>query len=164
MALATGADIKRDSRGVAAADLDRDGRIDLVIANNGAPPTILMNYLQSAGRWVELELVGSRSNRDAVGASVRLTAGGTTMLRTVAAGSGYSAQSQHPLHFGLADAAAIESLEVRWPSGEMETLSGETLREVVPINVRSRLAEGEERAASGGSRDMSGEGGAIDVS
>ena len=148
MALATGADTKRDSRGVAAADLDRDGRIDLVIANNNAPPTILMNYLSSAGRWVELELVGSTSNRDAVGAAVRLTAGGTTMVRTVEAGSGYSAQSAHTLHFGIADAAELELLEVRWPSGEVEVLSGEELNRLVPINVRSRLAEGRERASA----------------
>ena len=148
MALATGADTKRDSRGVAAADLDRDGRIDLVIANNNEAPTILMNYLQSAGSWVELELVGGPTNRDAVGAAVRLTAGGTTMVRTVEAGSGYSAQSAHPLHFGIADAAELESMEVRWPSGEVEVLSGEELRRLVPINVRTRLAEGEERAVA----------------
>ena len=133
---------------MATADLDRDGRIDLVIANNNAPPTILMNFLAAAGRWVELELVGSRSNRDAVGAAVRLTVGGRTMVRTVEAGSGYSAQSTHPLHFGLAQAAELESLEVRWPSGEVEEYSGQALRELVPINVRSRLEEDDEGATT----------------
>ena len=164
MALATGADTKRDSRGVAAADLDRDGRIDLVVASNGAPPTILMNYLQSAGRWVEIELVGGRSNRDAVGATVHLTAGGKTMMRHVEAGSGYSAQSAHPLHFGLADAAELDSLDVRWPSGEVETLSGDRLRDRLPINVRSRFAEGEQQAASHPGRDQKGKRGAGHVS
>lgn len=134
---------------MAAADLDRDGRIDLVIANNNAPPTILMNYLATAGRWVELELVGSRSNRDAVGAEVRLTAGGRTMIRTVEAGSGYSAQSAHTLHFGLARAAELDSLEVRWPSGRTEQYSGEELRDRFPINVRSRLGEADPEAGEG---------------
>jgi hypothetical protein len=146
VARATGTDVSRDARAVAAADLDRDGRIDLVIANNNAPPTILMNYLAAAGRWVELELVGSRSNRDAVGAAVRLTAGGKTIVQTVEAGSGYSAQSAYPVHFGLAQAAELESLEVRWPSGAVEEYSGQALRELVPINLRSRLGE----AAEGG--------------
>ncbi len=138
-----------DGRGVAAADLDRDGRLDLVIANNNAPPTILMNALESAGRWVELELVGSRSNRDAVGAAVRLRAGGKTMTRTVEAGSGYSAQSAHTLHFGLAGAEELESLEVRWPSGAVDEYAGESLRRLLPINVRSRLTEGDEAVVAG---------------
>ena len=142
MARATGADSRRDARGVAAADLDRDGRVDLVIANNNAAPTILMNRLAAAGHWVELELKGSRSNRDAVGAAVRLTAGGKTMSRTVEAGSGYSAQSAHLLHFGLADAVELEALEVRWPSGVTEQLVGDDLKELVPIDARSELGEG----------------------
>lgn len=149
MARAIGADVRLDARGVAAADLDRDGRIDLVIANNNAPPTILMNYLATAGRWLELELVGSRSNHDAVGAEVRLTVGGRTMIRTVQAGSGYSAQSAHTLHFGLAQAAELDSLEVRWPSGGTEQYSGEALRERFPINVRSRLGESDSGAGAG---------------
>ncbi len=141
--------MRPDSRAVAAADLDRDGRIDLVIATNNGPPVILMNYLATAGQWVELELVGSRSNRDAVGTEVRLTAGGKLMTRTVEAGSGYSAQSAHALHFGLGQASALESLEVRWPSGEVQEYSGKALQELLPINERSRLGEGDEDAATG---------------
>lgn len=149
MARAAGADDRRDARGVAAADLDRDGRVDLVIANNNAPPTILMNELAAAGRWVGLELVGSRSNRDAVGAVVRLTAGGTTMVRSVEAGSGYSAQSAHALHFGLAQAAELTELEVRWPSGSVERYGGRELRRLVPVGARTRLTESAAAAAPG---------------
>jgi hypothetical protein len=127
---------------VVAADFDRDGRIDLAIANNNAPPTILMNRLAAAARWVEIELEGTRSNRDAVGARVTLSAGGRTMSRTVEAGSGYSAQSAHLLHFGLAGAEELEALEVRWPSGATEKLTGESLRKRVPIDSRSHLVEG----------------------
>ena len=138
---ATGSDSELDARAVAAADLDGDGRVDLVISNNNAPPTILLNRLSAAGRWVELDLVGSRSNRDAVGAEVRLTAGGQTMIRVVQAGSGYATQSSHVLHFGLADASEVEALRVRWPSGVEQQLAGPALLEAVPIDTRSRLVE-----------------------
>lgn len=138
---ATGSDSQLDARAVAAADFDRDGRLDLAITNNDSPPTILLNRLPGSGHWVELELVGRHSNRDAVGAEVRLTAGGQTMVRVVEAGSGYAAQSSHILHFGLADASAVDELRVRWPSGVEERLVGSELLEAVPIDSRSRLVE-----------------------
>lgn len=147
MARATSSDPNHDARGVAAADLDRDGRIDLVINNNEAAPTVLLNRLPTAGRWVELELRGSRSNRDAVGAEVRLTAGGKTMTRVAEAGSGYAAQSSFVLHFGLADASELEALSIRWPSGKTEKLTGPALLDLVPIDARSRLEEAEEELA-----------------
>ena len=147
---------------MAAADFDRDGRIDLVIANNNHAPTILMNRLATPGRWVELELEGRRSNRDAVGARVKLIAGGRTMIRTVQAGSGYAAQSAHPLHFGLAQATEIEALEVRWPSGVVEQHAGEALRTLVVLDGRTRLIEEDGDAAA--DRDPAREEGATDVS
>lgn len=141
VARATGSDSQLDARAVATADLNGDGWMDLVISNNDAPPTILLNRLPDGAHWVELELVGRRSNRDAVGAEVRLTAGGKTMVRVVEAGSGYAAQSSHVLHFGLADASAIEELRVRWPSGAEERFVGSELLDTVPIDSRSRLVE-----------------------
>lgn len=138
---ATGSDARWDSRGVAKADLDHDGRVDLVIANNDAPPTILMNRLATVGHWVELELRGTRSNRDAVGARVTLTVGGRKMVRTVEAGSGYSAQSAHPLHFGLGDTPEIEALEILWPSGLEQRLEGAELAAEVRPDERVLLVE-----------------------
>ncbi len=120
----TGADGTRDGRGVAVVDLDGDGRLDLVINNNHAPPTVYLNRVAGAGNWLALDLVGTASNRDAVGARVRLTAGGRTLTRQVEAGSGYASQSARVLHFGLGRAERVEAVEIAWPSGRLERLAG----------------------------------------
>ncbi|RMH15731.1 MAG: CRTAC1 family protein [Acidobacteria bacterium] len=130
-----------DGRGVGVGDLDGDGRLDLVVANNNAPPSIYVNRLPPAG-WVRLELLGRRSNRDAVGARVRLTIAGRTMTRWVEAGSGYAAQSAFPLHFGLGAARRLERLEIAWPSGLVEGLEGDALAARLSLGRAWRLEEG----------------------
>jgi hypothetical protein len=112
-----GLDSTRDGRGVAVADFDGDGRLDLYVANAGAPPHLYRNLLPTGAHWLALALVGTRSNRDAVGAQARLTAGGVTRLRFVDGGNGFGAQSSKRLHFGLGTATGAERLEIRWPSG-----------------------------------------------
>jgi hypothetical protein len=120
---ASGADALGDARAVAIADLDGDGRLDLAINNNNSSPIIYLNRLSADNHYLRFQVLGDgeRSNRDAVGARVALTvamADGTskTMTRWVEAGSGYAAQSDFPLHFGLADAEP-QALEITWPSG-----------------------------------------------
>ncbi len=144
---AIGADALPDGRAVAIADLDLDGRLDLAINNNAAAPTILLNRVPDAGRSVALDLVGSRSNRDAVGARVRLTAGGRTMTRLVEAGSGYASQSSHTLHFGLGEATRVEAVEVEWPSGHRQALDREQL-ERLSAEGRARISEPTSRIAA----------------
>jgi len=112
-----GADCIKDSRGVAIADFNADGKLDLVINNNNAAPTIYLNNLKYAGKCIEIKLVGTESNRDAIGARVRLSIAGKSMTRQVEAGSGYASEAMLPVHFGLGDAAKIESLEITWPDG-----------------------------------------------
>jgi len=94
------------------------------VGNNNAVPTVLLNRLQRTGHWTRLMLLGRESNRDAIGARVRLTvqAGGKakTMTRQVEAGSGYASQSDASLHFGLGAATAVEAVEVWWPSGRTQ--------------------------------------------
>jgi hypothetical protein len=113
-----------DSRAVVPVDLDGDGGLDLVLGNNDAEPTIYRNRVASDGHWLELDLVGTESNRDAIGAvvrtTVRLPGGDKTLLRQVEAGSGYASQGPLTLHFGLGGADRVEEVEIRWPSGAVE--------------------------------------------
>jgi len=113
----TGSDCIKDSRGVAVADLNGDGKLDLVINNNNSTPTLYLNILSRSGNSVVIALQGTRSNRDAIGARVRVKIGGKTMMRQVEAGSGYASEMMLPVHFGLGTANKIESVEITWPSG-----------------------------------------------
>jgi hypothetical protein len=120
----TGSDCIKDSRGVAVADYDGDGKLDLVINNNNATPTIYLNNLKRVGKCIEMKLVGTASNRDAIGARVRLAVGGKTLTRQVEAGSGFASEAMLTLHFGLGDAAKVDSVEIQWPSGTSQRFDG----------------------------------------
>jgi hypothetical protein len=128
--------IGRVSRGAACGDYDGDGDLDLLVNNNGGAPELLRNDLAPGRRWLEVALRGSESNRDAVGAEVTLRAGGVTQRRLVRCGSSYCSQSMLRLHFGLAGATQVDTLEVRWPSGRVER------REHLPVDRRIDVMEG----------------------
>jgi enediyne biosynthesis protein E4 len=113
----------RSSRAAAVIDCDEDGRPDLVVVNFNERSYLYRNGFP-ARRWVGLKLKGVKSNRDAIGALVTVRAGGRTQVRQVESASGYLAQSTRTLLFGLGDAAALESCEIRWPSGRVQQLAG----------------------------------------
>ncbi len=133
----TGTDHVQDSRGVAIADLDRDGRLDLVIGNNNAAPAIYMNRFTRTGNWVEFKLVGTSSNRDAIGARVQVHLAGRTLTRQVEAGSGYASAAMLPVHVGLGNATSIEAVTIHWPSGFVQRIEGDQ----VSLNRRIRIEE-----------------------
>jgi hypothetical protein len=145
-----GCDVIEDSRAVAVADLNQDGRLDIVIANNDDPPAILLNRLGATGNWVRMSLVGVKpSNRDALGAKATLAlevqGRPRTLTRWVEAGSGYSSQSDMTLHFGLADAERIQSLEIVWPDGSKQSFPGDRLK--TAVNGTIRIEQGSDDAA-----------------
>jgi len=111
-------------RGAAFGDLDGDGRVDVVVTRLNEPPLMLRNVMGEGRNWLTLELVGSKSNRDAIGAQIRLTAGGRTQHNHVTTSVGYASASQKAVHFGLGEAKVAERIEIRWPSGQVQVLEG----------------------------------------
>jgi hypothetical protein len=113
-------------RGASAADIDADGDLDILIAATGAAPRLLRNDQDLGRHWLRLKLVGngSTSNRDAIGASAALYAGGERQVRSVMPTRSYLSQTESILTFGLDDATEIERLELIWPDGSRQTLSG----------------------------------------
>ena len=112
--------------------------------NNNETPVLYLNNLKKFGNSVELKLVGTDSNRDAIGACVRLTAGGKTMMRQVEAGSGYASQMMLPLHFGLGKADRVDGIEIRWPSGLVQHVAGQELARIMKGSRQVRIEEGSE--------------------
>jgi hypothetical protein len=110
-------------RGLAVADLDRDGDLDLLLTTNNGSAYLYRNDQLAGNRSVRLQLVGTKSNRDAIGAAVHLHCNGQVQSRFVRSGSSYLSQSELPLTFGLGKADHIEKIVVDWPSGKTEEYS-----------------------------------------
>jgi len=109
----------RTSRGAAYGDLDNDGDVDLVIIDRDAPCRLLRNRLGSASGWIAFRVL-DRHGRDAIGARVRLDAAGSVQWREVAPAASYLSSHDPRVHFGLGSATGADSVEVRWPEGEVE--------------------------------------------
>jgi hypothetical protein len=125
-----------DGRGVAIADFDNDGKLDMYQTNADQPSLFYHNISEGAGNWVQFSLTGTKSNRDAIGARITLTAGGLTQIREINGGNGYAGQSSKHAHFGIGVATKIDSVEIHWPSGLKEKIDG------VAMNKINKIVEG----------------------
>ncbi|HEX8474120.1 MAG TPA: CRTAC1 family protein [Pyrinomonadaceae bacterium] len=130
VAQAVGARDTLDGRSVVLVDLWNRGVLDVVVANQRGPLLVYKNTAAPDNNWVGFELEGGESNRSAVGAQVRLYWNGQEQLQEVSGGSGFCAQSQRRLHFGLGKNARIERAVVRWPSGKTQTIGAPTARTI----------------------------------
>ncbi|HEY7447674.1 MAG TPA: CRTAC1 family protein [Vicinamibacterales bacterium] len=110
-------------RGLACGDFDRDGDVDLLITTNNGPAVLFRNDQLAGHRSIRLKLVGTQSNRDAIGASVRVFYEGTTQSRFVKSGSSYLSQSELPVTFGIGRRDRVDRIVVNWPSGKTEEAS-----------------------------------------
>jgi hypothetical protein len=137
-----GVDSPRDSRGVATADFDDDGAMDLVVTNAVGRPLVYRNRVEPRGNWLALVLTGRQSNRDAVGARVTVRSADGAQIREVNGGNGYAAQSSLRVHFGLGSRRVVDTLEIRWPSGTIQRLArvqgNQTLRITEPAPAGSQ--------------------------
>lgn len=132
-----GLDSDKDGRGIAVADFDNDGRLDLVVTNADDEPILYRNVLPTGAHWIGLLLEGTKSNRAAIGAQVRVRTGARTYLRYVNGGNGFGGQSTSRVHFGLGKADKIQGLEVRWPSGLKQKFPG------LPVDHWYKFREGQ---------------------
>ncbi len=110
-------------RGSAAADFDNDGDLDILVGNNNQQPMLLRNDGGNRNNWLSIKTVGSRSNRDGIGARITVTTGDLIQVEEVRAGSSYLSQNELRVHFGLGHRAVVENVEIRWPSGTVQMLT-----------------------------------------
>src|ERR1700722_12224066 len=107
-------------RGAAFGDLNNDGKIDILMLNVGQPPTLLLNRTRTSNHAVLFKLIGTKSNKAAIGARVSVTAGGVVQFTEVRSGTSYLSQNDLRLHFGLGKETTMDTVEVSWPSGKKE--------------------------------------------
>jgi enediyne biosynthesis protein E4 len=121
------------SRGLAVGDYDNDGDLDLLVSNNGGPPELLRNDGGNGNHWLEVLLIGTRSNRDGVGARLKLTVGGRTLTDQRKGGMSYQSAQDPRVHFGLGNRDRADALEIRWPSGTLTRLTGVAADRILAI-------------------------------
>jgi tetratricopeptide (TPR) repeat protein len=129
-------------RSLARLDFDRDGRSDLVITHLDAPSALLLNKTETGNHWLKVKLVGTRSERDAIGAKVTLRAGDQTWTNWAVAGDGYLCRNEAVIPFGLGPVTEIDAIEVQWPGGQQQTFTS------VPADQEIMLIEHQPEAYS----------------
>jgi len=126
-----------DGRSVALADFGNRGVLDAVVATQNGPIMFYRNTATPANHWIGFDLEGQNSNRSAIGAQVQVFWNGQQQIQEVAGGSGFCAENDRRLHFGLGKADAVDRVEIRWPSGKTQTITAPQLNQVHKIKEQS---------------------------
>jgi hypothetical protein len=124
---------KLSSRGAGFDDLDNDGDVDAVILNSREKPTILKNDTANDNHWLQVRLRGTKTNRDGVGARVKVVAGDLTLIDEVHSGRGYQSHYGSRLYFGLGKGDRVDRIEVRWIGGGMDVIENVAVGQLVTI-------------------------------
>jgi len=132
-ATAYGVDSLGDGRGMAMADFDRDGDLDLIITNYKDRAQYYINKV-AKGHWLQVRLRGRQNNRDGVGAIIRIRSGNNRQMRVISAGDGYASQFSRVAHFGVGKNEIIEELEVSWPNGIRQIFEGVATDQMIEID------------------------------
>ena len=125
--------LKKPSRSLSAADIDNDGDLDLLIGNVGQTADLLRNDGGNNFNSLSIRTIGSKSNRDGIGARLKLTVGGKVLVQEVRAGSSYLSQSDLRVHFGMDKAPRADRLEIRWPSGAVDVLQDIEANQILTV-------------------------------
>jgi len=129
------------SRGAAIGDFDNDGDLDILVNNNGQTPQLLRNDGGNANHWLEIFLIGTKSNRDAVGARVKIVAGDLVSFDQKKGGMSYQSAQDPRLHFGLGQRKLVDSIEILWPSGAVTRLSNVPSDQIISVKEGTGIVE-----------------------
>jgi enediyne biosynthesis protein E4 len=125
-------------RGCAFGDFDSDGRVDVVVTALSADAEVWMNRSEKSGHWLDIALRGTKSNRDGIGARIKLVSRSGTQYNHMTTSVGYASSSDGPVHFGLGPDRRADSIEIQWPSGVIQTLTNVASDAIVKVTEPSR--------------------------
>jgi hypothetical protein len=132
-AAGSGITIRSSARGLAIGDLWNDGKLSAVVSNMNAAPSLLVNQVRSPNHWIAIKTEGTRSNRDAIGARIRVKNENRILVDEVRSGSSYDSNNDRRVHFGLGSSTKIQWIEIRWPSGRTETFDSPKVDQILTL-------------------------------